>query len=260
MNWKSYDLFSAQATSSASKNSTGEEDLDRLLNRQAAGLSACALTADRLRRFCAILFGCAFVCFVSLNAQADDSTLFTVSGVKVDVTDTDAAKAKIKAITEAQIKAFHILVERLGEQGDVAKVQHFKPSQIGRLMSSLSVEEERTAPQRYIGKLTIKFLPGRVRKALSNIKFNYVAEQSPRILIIPVWRTDQGVVVWDQNPWRDAWQSLNAENTVVPVLIPLGDLTDSQALTPEEALAKSPDKLEALGYRYEAEAVVGGHC
>ncbi len=135
---------------------------------------------------------------------AADNTLFTVSGVAVDVTDKDAAKAKLKAISEAQVKAFHILVERLGSKGDAAKVKHFKPNQIGRLMASLSVEEERTGPQRYIGKLTIKFLPNRVRKALSKIKFHYVDEQSPKILIIPVWRTDAGVEVWEDNPWRTA--------------------------------------------------------
>ncbi len=42
----------------------------------------------------------------------------------------------------------------------------------------------------------------------------------------------------------------------MPVLIPLGDLTDAQSLTPEEALGGKADKLEALGYRYEAEAVL----
>ena len=190
------------------------------------------------------------------SAIAQDSALFIVSGVEVDVTDSDASKAKLKAISEAQVKAFRILVERLGEPGDAAKVKHFKPGQIGRLMASLSVEEERSGPQRYVGKLTIKFLPERVRKALASIKFNYVAEQSPRILVIPVWRTENGPVVWEDNPWRTAWQSLNAENSLVPVLVPLGDLTDSRTLTAEHVLNAPSDRLEALGYRYEAEAVL----
>ena len=192
----------------------------------------------------------------SQAALAQDNALFIVSGVEVDVTDSDASKAKLKAISEAQVKAFKILVERLGEPGDAEKVKHFKPGQIGRLMSSLSVEEERSGPQRYVGKLTIKFLPERVRKALANIKFNYVTEQSPRILIIPVWRTENGPVVWEDNPWRAAWQSLNAENSLVPVLVPLGDLTDSRTLPPEFTLNAPSDRLEALGYRYEAKAVL----
>ncbi len=187
-------------------------------------------------------------------AKAD--ALFTVTGVEVDVTDTDAAKAKLKAISQAQVKAFHILVERLGDEGAASKVADFTPSDIGRLMASLSVEQERTGPQRYIGKLTIKFLPQRVREALASINFNLVEEQAPRIVVIPVWRSNEGVVVWDENPWREAWQSLKAENSLVPVLVPLGDLTDAQSLTPEEALAKDIQKLQAVGYRYGAETVL----
>ena len=189
-------------------------------------------------------------------ARASDSTLFTVTGVDVDVTAEDAAKAKLKGFAEAQVKAFHILVERLGSPGDAKKVASFKPGQIGRLMASMSVEQERTGPQRYVGRLTVKFLPKRVRKALAKVKFHFVEEQSDRILVIPVWKTDVGPVLWDENPWRMAWQSLKAENSLVPVIVPLGDLTDAQALSPEDALARNKSKLEALQYRYEAESVL----
>ncbi|NNE24498.1 MAG: DUF2066 domain-containing protein [Rhizobiales bacterium] len=219
-------------------------------------MPAFAAALHAVRRFWAVVICSAVLCLTSAPALAQDSSLYIVSGVEVDVTDTDASKAKLKAISEAQIKAFRILVERLGEPGDVAKVQHFKPAEIGRLMSSLSVEEERTGPKRYIGKLTIKFLPDRVRKALSKVKFNVVEEQAPRILVIPLWRTEQGPVVWEDNPWRAAWQSLKSENSVVPVLIPLGDISDAQSLTAEEVLAADQAKLEAIGYRYEARAVL----
>ncbi len=195
---------------------------------------------------------------LALNASmlSAQSQIFTVTGVDVDVTDATAAKAKLKGFSEAQVKAFHILVERLGSAGDAEKVSNFKPSDIGRLMASMSVEEERTGPQRYVGRLTVKFDADRVRKALATIQFDFVEKQAPRILVIPVWKTDDGVVLWDENPWRAAWQSLKAENSLVPVLIPLGDLTDSQTLSPEEAIARNGGKLEALKYRYEVEAVL----
>ena len=135
-----------------------------LLGQSLAGLSG------RMSQWAARLMVCALLWLACSGTVAAESTLFTVTGVEVDVTDSDAAKAKLKAISEAQVKAFHILVERLGDQGDAAKVAHFKPGDIGRLMASLSVEEERTGPQRYVGKLTIRFLPERVRKALFPFK------------------------------------------------------------------------------------------
>jgi hypothetical protein len=49
---------------------------------------------------------------------------------------------------------------------------------------------------------------------------------------------------------------LNAENDLVPVIVPLGDLDDSETITAEEALRGNAVKLESLKLRYEAEAVM----
>ena len=196
--------------------------------------------------------------FGSGTATAQDAgNLFVVSGVKVDARAENAAKAKKKAIIEAQVKAFAELLERLAGKASAAKAKEFTPSQIGRMMASLRVEEERTGPGRYIGKLTIKFLPRRVRSQLSRAGITIVEEQSPPIVVIPLWKGPDGQpVLWQDNPWRTAWQELKAENALVPVLVPLGDLTDTETLTIEDVLQRSEHKFEAIGLRYSAEAVL----
>ncbi len=198
------------------------------------------------------------ICISALPVpRALATSLYTVTGVEVDAKEADAAKAKLKAISEAQVKAFTELLTRLGGPGAAAKAKGFKPSQIGRMMASLSVEEERTGPGRYIGKLTIKFLPKRVRRALSKAGITYVEEQSPAVVVIPVWKTADGTLqLWEDNPWRQAWLDLNAENALVPLNIPLGDLTDTQTLTLEDITSGSTQKLEAIGLRYGAEAAL----
>lgn len=191
----------------------------------------------------------------AFRAEADD-TVFRVSGVQVDATDRDAAAAKMKAISEAQVKAFGILVERIAEDGADAKLKDLPPGQIGRMLASLSIEEERTGPGRYIGKLTINFLPDKVRETLARAGVAFTEKQAPRIVVLPVWSTDAGPTAWDENPWRRAWQDLKAENAVVPIMIPLGDLNDAEAVSVDQALAGDADKLEALRLRYQAEAVL----
>ena len=49
---------------------------------------------------------------------------------------------------------------------------------------------------------------------------------------------------------------LKAEQAVVPVIIPLGDLEDTQAITAEEALANNAVKLESLMIRYRTKAIL----
>jgi hypothetical protein len=200
----------------------------------------------------------ALLCLVSFFAagSARESTLYTVSNVEVDVTAKDASTAKLKAISEAQVKAFTILAERLGGPEAVTAVAYLGEADIGRMMSSLSIQSEKSGPGRYIGKLSIAFLPDKVRQAFAELGVTYSEERAPRIVVLPVWNGPVGPVAWEENAWRKAWLSLNAENDLVPVIVPLGDLDDSETITAEEALRGNAVKLESLKLRYEAEAVL----
>lgn len=185
-----------------------------------------------------------------------ETGLFSVTGVEVDVTDKDAASARTRAIIEAQVKAFYILAERLGSPEAVESLKGLEAPQIGRMLRSLSIEEEHTGPGRYIGKLTIRFLPGKIREIFGKHGIEVVEEQAPPMVVLPVWNGPEGPVVWEENLWRKAWLDLKLEQTVVPIIIPLGDLQDTSTITPEEALQLNPIKLEALQIRYEAKAIL----
>jgi hypothetical protein len=188
--------------------------------------------------------------------QAEADPLYAVSGITVDVTDTDASSAKLKAISQAQVKAFGVLLERLGGPEARAHLEGLQPSDIGRMMDSLSIEEERTGPGRYIGRLTIRFLPDKVRQVLAQSSVAFTEERAPAIVVVPVWLGPDGPEAWSDNPWRSGWLALNAHDTLVPLIIPLGDLTDAHTLTPEQALDGDQAALEAVRQRYSADAII----
>ena len=219
----------------------------QLSSRHGPGLARFLLAALLLASLC--LAGA-----TGLNAAA--SAIYTVTGVTVDVTDKDAATAKEKAIPEAIVKAFGILAERLGGLGAGERFKRMKAAEIGRFLSSLSIEEERTGPGRYIGKLTIRFLPRQIREVMTRAGINYIEERAPPLVVLPVWKDPGGTVVWQDSVWRKAWIGLNAENSLVPVIVPLGDLADTETISPEEALEGDKLRLEALRMRYSAEAVL----
>jgi hypothetical protein len=191
-----------------------------------------------------------------LEAAPIETNLFAVSGVDVDITDTDATTAKNKAIIEAQIKGFHMLAVRFGGDEAANKFAKLTPKDIGRMLRSLSIEEEHTGPGRYIGKLTVRFLPGKVRKLFGEYGLTIVEDQSPPMVIVPVWKTAEGSLLWEDNPWKKAWTDLKAEQAIVPVIVPIGDLQDTQAISAEEALANDSVKLESLMIRYDAKAIL----
>ena len=117
---------------------------------------------------------CVLLLALLLPARATENPLYTITGVEVDMTAETAAEAKKLAITDANVKAFSMLAQRVGaDEAALAEVAKIPAKQIDAMLNSLSIEEERTGPGRYIGKLTVRFLPGRAKTVLNGLGVNY---------------------------------------------------------------------------------------
>jgi len=186
-----------------------------------------------------------------------ETSIFAVQGVDVDVTSTDAASAKNQALMDVQVKAFYQLVERLGTPELAADLQQkLKPEDIAPYLRSLSIEKETSAPGRYIGRFTVRFLPQKMQKLFGDYGIRIPTQQADPILVLPILRGPEGNRLWEDNPWRKAWIDLKGEQGIVPIIVPLGDLEDTQALTVDDALKGDAVRLEALRKRYGAPSLL----
>jgi hypothetical protein len=214
--------------------------------------------------FRTVLAGSLFLGVQSLSAAttADEKQLFTVTGVDVDVTAADAVVARDKAILEAQIKAFGMLAAKLSNPEGAAMMASLTPEEVGRLMASLSVEEERSSPQRYRGKLTISFLPEKTRAAFAAKGVALAIPEPPPapapgspLLLIPVWQPAGEIeVIWDENPWRRAVMGVKLDSEVAPLRLALGDTEDWAAFSSLEAA--NLQSVIPLLTRYQAAAAI----
>ena len=209
--------------------------------RRAAALAAVLLLAVPLAR----------------AAGPVETNIFAVQGVEIDVTSTDAASAKNQALMDVQVKAFYQLAENLGSP-ELAQTfrEKFKPEDIAPYLRSLSIEQESSAPGRYIGTFTVRFLPDKTRKLFVSYGVTVPESQAESILVLPVWRGPDANQMWEDNLWRKAWLDLKGERGLVPIIVPLGDLEDSEILTVEDALHNDPVKLEAIRRRYDAPSIL----
>ena len=185
-----------------------------------------------------------------------ETNIFAVQGVPVDVTSTDATSAKNQALMDVQVKAFFMLVERLGSAEIAQGLASWKPEEIAPYLKSLSIEQESASPGRYIGTFTVRFLPAKVQKLLDGYGIRVPTQQAPPILMLTVYRDATSSRLWEDNPWRQAWLDLRAEQGLVPVIVPLGDFEDTETLTAEDALNGDPIKLEAIRRRYDAPSII----
>ena len=186
-----------------------------------------------------------------------ETSIFAVQGVDVDVTSTDAATAKNQALMDVQVKAFYQLVERLGTPELVAELQpKLTPEDIAPYLRSLSIEKETSAPGRYIGRFTVRFLPQKMQKLFDDYGIRVPTQQADPVLVIPVFRGLDGNRLWEDNPWRQAWIDLKGEQGIVPIIVPLGDLEDTQSISADDAINGDAVRLEALRKRYGAPSLL----
>ena len=185
-----------------------------------------------------------------------ETSVFAVQGVEADVTDKDVATAKNKALFDVQMKAIVMLAQRLGNETFAAEIAKLPPETVLPLLKSLSIEQEGTAPGHYIGKFTVRFIPEKVQSLFESYGVVVVSEQSTPMLVLPVWKAAEGTQLWEDNLWRNAWLNLHAEQSLVPLIIPIGDLEDTAAITAQDVLNLDPIKLEALRRRYGVRTIL----
>jgi hypothetical protein len=193
---------------------------------------------------------------VAYAAGPVETNIFAVQGVAADVTDKDVATAKNKALFDVQMKAIVMLAQRLGNETFAAEIAKLEPKDVLPLLKSLSIEEEGTGPGHYIGKFTVRFIPEKVQRLFESYGVAVVSEQATPMLVLPIWKTADSTQLWEENLWRTAWLNLHAEQSLVPLIVPIGDLEDTAAITAQDVLNLDPIKLEALRRRYGTRTIL----
>ena len=186
---------------------------------------------------------------------APQADAFTVSGVKVDISAANAAAARDQAIVEAQSKAWDTLYQRLVPGARTAP--RLSEVDLARLVRGFEIDEEKVSATRYVGSLTVSFRPQAVRDQLSTTGAAYVEPPAQPLVVLPVAAVAGRPVLWDDRTrWRDAWEARERGSSLVPLVLPEGELEDIQAIGVEDALSGAPEPLAAIARRYNANGVV----
>jgi hypothetical protein len=177
--------------------------------------------------------------------------LFTVSPVPVDVTAENAIAARDHAIAEGEQRAFRMLIERLVQPEDRKNVPKVTAAKMNDLVQGFQVAHERRSGVRYLADYTVHFRADAVRQFLTNAGVSFAEVSSKPVLVLPVYTLNGNSLLWeDSNAWRVAWQNSNPGTGLVPVVRPLGEIEDLQAIDASGATAGDDGKLLAIAQRY----------
>lgn len=192
--------------------------------------------------------------------------VFTIKGVKVDVTAATAASARQQALEQGQSDALKNLLKKLTLVKDHERVEGLSVKDAGVYVKSLEIENEKTSRVRYLADMTVHFKPDLIRRFLSHNNLEYAETVSKPLLVVPVFfssdesdgfESSAKPVLWQQgNPWFEVWESFDDRDSLVPVTVPVSDLTDIRTLTVEDALGGNQEDIMDLATRYQADTAL----
>ena len=179
--------------------------------------------------------------------------VYEVDGVAVDVTAQTAAAARDSAVADGHRKAFRRLLERLTLRADRDRLPDLSTERIAGYVKDFSVAHEKSSATRYLASLDFRFKRDDVRRLLMDKGLPFAETFSKPVLVLPVYEEAGALLLWDTpNPWRAAWENIPAADGLVPLVLPLGDLTDIATIGAEQAAQGDAQRLSAIASRYGA--------
>jgi len=158
---------------------------------------------------------------------------YTVVGVPIDATASNALEAQSLAMQRGQVDAVRVLVNRLTLAEDRGMVPNISNDEAAMMIGGLQVRNEQRSATRYLGELTVTFDPRAVRSWLNGLGVPFVEGQAREILVLPVLQTGNGYWLWNssnsetgdvnENPWLMEWRTGGYQHALSPVSAPSGD-------------------------------------
>jgi len=209
----------------------------------------------RLISFCAAIAAAIFAPGGPAVAQIRD--VFAVRAVAVDARAADELKAKSAGIAEAQRRALRRLLERLTLRADYDRLPETDDRALAQMLRDYSVDNEKFGGGRYLATLTVRFKPAAVRALLRGADIPFAETASRPVLVLPVFRNAGSTILWDDpNPWFAAWSRLPRSDGLLPLIAPVGDLSDVSVISAEQAVRGEADRLADIARKYNAHGVL----
>ena len=183
--------------------------------------------------------------------------VYTVSDISVDERATDEVSAKSVGLAKAQRDALRALLERLTLRSDHERLPQITDEMVAQAVRDFAVSEEKFGGGRYLASLNVRFKPEAVRKLLGEASISFAEVASRPMLVLPVLQNAGSTLLWDEpNPWFDAWIRREPPVGLVPLVLPLRDLSDISEISAEQALAGDQQSLQSISQKYKAFGVL----
>ncbi|HET6160446.1 MAG TPA: DUF2066 domain-containing protein [Dongiaceae bacterium] len=206
-----------------------------------------------IRRHCRGLLAMLLLVLSAGIAWAQAGQVYTATGIDVDITG-DIATLRDQALIEGQRKALQKVLSDIAPPERAASLTLPSDDVISTWVQDFEIEQEKTSATRYIGRFTFRFMGEPVQQYLAGNNVAFAQTQTKKLLVLPIYTDETGNSnLWGPaNLWVAQWSQKAPNSSLVPMVLPTGDVSDTSTLTATQALAGDLPRLTALAQRYGA--------
>jgi hypothetical protein len=164
-------------------------------------------------------------CALSLAPARAADDAYTVSAIAVDATAASASVAQNIAINEGRGRAWTALFRRLTKAQDWPRQPALDVAALQRLILNYQAANERRSTTRYVATMTYVFNPDAVKHLLRSQNIPYVDTEARPVMVVAM-APSYGA----HSAWAQIWANPKYATGGVPIVSPVGDLLDTQAL------------------------------
>ncbi len=159
------------------------------------------------------------------NTRADNP-VYTVSNFEVWAEAKDAVAAKRAALADGRSVALSLLLKRLTLYNSYDKLPTLDDKGLSKIITSLSVQNERNSATEYLATMDFKFSAKGVKDLLRQNNLPFWDRQGDQVIIVPV--VDAGLLevpsgktksIMSQDEWVSSWNTLDLSHALVPLKI-----------------------------------------
>lgn len=179
---------------------------------------------------------------------------YLVEAVPAKASADNPLAARDAALAKAQREALDILLKRLVGPGGEGSLPVATDQLVFQTMLGFEVKEEKTSATTYSALISVEFRKAPVDDLLARTGVAHVEAAARPVVVVPVFIGTNGYpVLFDgDNPWRDAWFRRNGVTDPQQLVVPIGDLPDIQALSPQSAQAGDRAGFAMIAEQYDA--------
>ena len=201
---------------------------------------------------------CMTVCLLGITWQARAAqNIYSIAGVPVDVTADTVIEARQLAEIQGQREGLQRLLQRLTVPDYYSRLPDVSAIDLTRLVRSFGIENEQFSANRYIAEVGATYDSNAVQELLQGRGVPIILEASQPILIVPARRVDGRLAMFEaDDPWASAWSHGHNRNTLLDIVLPLGDLLDVTKLQSNANVNQIESGLAAMAERYDTRMAV----